>query len=275
MINSDIEDSAVPKPEISVQLYSIHSELDADLDGSLRRLAEIGLRTVEAFDFVRRADALKASFDAYDLTAPTAHAILIEDEGVTTPDGLLTVPPAEETFAAAVTLGAQVVIDPYVAPERWTTLADVQRNADRLNARAIQAAEFGLKVGYHNHDHELSSLIDGRPALEVFADLLDPAVLLEVDLYWATAGGADPVALLRRLGDRVVAVHAKDGPMRTGITARELPKDQQPAGAGDVPLAAVLTAGLPIKYAVIEFDHYEGDTFAGIAESFAYLRSTL
>ena len=89
------------------------------------------------------------------------------------------------------------------------------------------------------------ALIDGRPALEVFADLLDPSVRLEVDLYWATAGGAEPVALLQRLGDRVIAVHVKDGPMRPGITARELPTDQQPAGRGDVPLAAVLTAGLP------------------------------
>ena len=43
----------MPTPEISVQLYSIHAELDADLDGSLSRLAETGLRTVEAFDFVR------------------------------------------------------------------------------------------------------------------------------------------------------------------------------------------------------------------------------
>ena len=53
----------MPTPEISVQLYSIHAALDADLDGSLGRIADIGLRTVEAFDFVRRADQLKASFD--------------------------------------------------------------------------------------------------------------------------------------------------------------------------------------------------------------------
>lgn len=262
-------------PEISVQLYSIHEALDDDLDGSLGRLAEIGLHTVEAFDFVRRADSLKASFDTYGLKAPTAHAILIEEEGVATPDGLLTVPPAEETFAAANLLGVEVVIDPFVAPDRWATLEDVQRNADRLNARAAQAEEFGLTVGYHNHDHELATMINGRPALEVFADLLDPSVVLEVDLYWAAAGGADPVGLLARLGDRVVAVHVKDGPMRPGITARELPTDQQPAGRGDVPLAAVLTAGLNIPYAVIEFDHYEGDIFAGIAESYAFLRSTL
>lgn len=261
--------------EISVQLYSIHPELDADLDGSLGKLAEIGLKTVEAFDFVRRADELKESFAKHGLSAPTAHAILIEEEGVATPDGLLTVPPAEETFAAAQKLGVKVVIDPFVAPDRWATLEDVQRNAQRLNARAAQAKEFGLKVGYHNHDHEFTSKIDGRPALEVFADLLDPEVMLEVDLYWATAGGMDLVPLLERLGDRVVAVHVKDGPMREGISARELPTDQQPAGKGDVPLAAVLNAFPSLPYAVIEFDHYEGDTFAGIAESFAFLKNTL
>lgn len=263
------------KTDISVQLYSIHTELGDDLDGSLGKLAEIGLRTVEAFDFVRRAGELKESFDRHGLTSPTGHAILIEDEGVSTPDGLLSVPPVEQTFAAANELGVQVVIDPFVAPDRWTTLADVERSADRLNARAEQAERAGLKVGYHNHDHELSSIIDGRPALEVFADLLDPSVLLEVDLYWAVAGGADPVALLQRLGDRVVAVHAKDGPMRPGITAAELPTDQQPAGQGDVPLAAILASIPNLPYAVIEFDHYDGDTFDGIAQSYQFLSSTL
>jgi sugar phosphate isomerase/epimerase len=91
----------------------------------------------------------------------------------------------------------------------------------------------------------------------------------------ATAGGVDPVGLLGRLGDRVVAVHVKDGPMRPGITSRQMPRDQQPAGHGDVPLAAALEAAKSIDYAVIEFDHYEGDVFAGIAESYAWLGTTL
>ena len=52
-------------------------------------------------------------------------------------------------------------------------------------------------------------------------------------------------------------------------------RDQQPAGQGDVPLAEVLTGDLNIPYAVIEFDHYEGNTFDAIAQSFAYLTKTL
>ena len=261
-------------PEISVQLYAIHHELDADLDGSLGRLAEIGFRNVEAFDFVRRVDALKTSFERHGLSAPTAHALILTD-AVDTPDHLLKVATAAETFEAAAALGIKLVIDPFVAADQWTSRTDVERTAGTLNARAEEAAAYGLKVGYHNHDHELTSVIDGRPALEVFADLLDPSVLLEVDLYWAAASGVDPVALVQRLGDRVHAVHIKDGPMRAGISTRELPKDQCPAGKGDVPLTAALAASSAIAYAVVEFDHYQGDIFAGIAESYAFLDMAL
>ena len=261
-------------PTISVQLYSIHQALADDLDGSLAKLAEIGLTTVEAFDFVTDVDRLKAAFERHGLSAPTAHAIMIEEDA-DTPDGLLTVPPLDEVFAAATTLGAHTVIDPFVPPSRWATRADVERNADRLNAVAVKASEHGLTVGYHNHEHELTTLIDGTPALEVFAGLLDPTVRLEVDLYWATASGVDPLALIERLGERVLAVHVKDGPMRPGITAADMPTDQTAAGRGDVPLTAMLAAATSAEYAILEFDQYDGDVFAGIEEGFGFLTTTL
>ena len=145
------------------------------------------------------------------------------------------------------------------------------RSADTLNARAELAKTYGLRVGYHNHDHELRSIIDGQTALELFAANLDPAVVLEVDVYWATASGQDAPALLRRLGDRVKALHLKDGPMREGISTAELPTDQKPAGQGDVPLAEVLAAAPGAEFGVIEFDHYDGDIFDGVAQSFTHL----
>ncbi|MBA8796009.1 sugar phosphate isomerase/epimerase [Friedmanniella endophytica] len=265
----------MPAPEISVQLYSVHEALDADLDGTLGKLADIGLTKVEAFDFVRRVPELKASFEKYGLSSPTGHAILVEDAGVETPDGLLSVPPAEETFKAAAELGVGVVIDPFVPPAKWQTREQVEATASKLNSRAKEAAEHGLKVGYHNHDHEFRSVIDGRPAYDLFVELLDPEVALEVDLYWATAGGVDPAELLGRLGDRVVAVHMKDGPMREGITAAQLPDDQCPAGQGDVPLLPAVSAGSGVEYAVIEYDHYAGDIFDGIAQSYRYLSEQL
>lgn len=257
-------------PRISVQLYTVHQALAADLEGTLAKLAGIGLNRVEAFNFTGEPDRLKAALDENGLTAPTGHAVLIADD-VQTPDGILSVPSAEVTFDAAAKIGMGYVIDPFLPAPHWQERDDVLRAADTLNERAELAKSFGLQVGYHNHDHELRSVIDGQAALELFAAHLDPAVILEVDVYWATASGQDAPALLRRLGDRVMALHLKDGPMRDGISTAELPTDQKPAGQGDVPLAGVLAASPGAQYGVIEFDHYAGDVFDGIAQSHAHL----
>ncbi len=101
----------------------------------------------------------------------------------------------------------------------------------------VIAAQHGVTIGYHNHAHELESLIDGRTALDVFADSLSAQVGLEVDTYWALVGGQDPVALLDRLAGRVVAVHVKDG----AGTAE--PKDQTAVGAGTLPIREIHRGG--------------------------------
>jgi sugar phosphate isomerase/epimerase len=261
----------VSNPQISLQLYSVNSALEPDLDGGLARLAEIGFTTVEAFDFVRRAPELKAAFDRHGITAATGHAFLVQSE-VPLPDGTtMTAPSHAETFAAAKELGLTTVIDPYVGGDEWTTREDVQATADALNAAAIEAGKHGLTVGYHNHDHELRPLIDGRPALAVLAELLDPAVKLEVDLYWATAAGIDVVDFVGGLGEQVIAVHVKDGPMDQEIVTGRPPTDQLPAGQGDVKIAEALAANPHVTYAVIEFDGYAGDIFEGVKASYDYL----
>src|SRR5262249_41769021 len=150
-----------------------------------------------------------------------------------------------------------VVIDPFVPAEKWENPADIAATADALSEAAKLAVDYGLRVGYHNHWWELRSRIDGRSALEFFADQLDPDVVLEVDTYWATAGGEDTPALLRRLGDRVHAIHVKDGGLATDATG------QVPAGQGAVPVLDILAAA-PSAVRVIEFDAYDGDMFEAL-----------
>jgi sugar phosphate isomerase/epimerase len=105
----------------------------------------------------------------------------------------------------------------------------------------------------------------------VLAGLLDPRVVLEVDLYWVARGGVDPVALLERLGERVVAVHAKDGTLDPEAVAAYPPADQVPAGAGVVPLADAIAAAPALELAIVEFDHYEGDLFDAVEKSRVFL----
>lgn len=264
-------------PEASVQLYTLAAEFTADMGGSLDKLAAIGLRNVEAFDFVRRPDEIRAALDASGLSSPTGHAPLLSDE-LWTPDGSIPTPAPEVVFEAAAKVGMKTVIDPFVAPERWFTLDGVTDIADRLNALTDKAAEFGLEVGYHNHAQEFVVDFDGQSAYERFVALTDERVVLELDLYWALTGGQDVTALVTRLGDRLVAAHVKDGiapeknPFAPGAgDFGSASLDQRHAGTGDVPLAEALRAASALRYAVIEYDNAPGDVFADIAASYAFL----
>ena len=242
-------------PDLSVQLYSVRGPFTGDPAGTLARLAEIGFRRVEPFELVLHAPALEGALGDSGLSAPTTHAHIV---GVEDP---------AEVFEAAVALGIGIVVEPMVQPERWTSRGGVEEVAAELSALARTAAGHGLRVGYHNHWFELESVLDGRPALEVFADALDPAVLLEVDTYWAAVGGADVPALLRRLGDRVRALHLKDGPIDRDD------ERQQPLGRGAMPVPEVVAAAPAVEFPVLEFDAYAGDIFEGLTASFEYARS--
>ncbi|QEO14418.1 sugar phosphate isomerase/epimerase [Agromyces intestinalis] len=261
----------------SIQLFTLRDQLDRSLDDTLAGVAGAGFTAVEPYDFVRRAAEFAAAFERHGLRAPTGHAFLASPSFIG-PDGSPTddaTPTNDEVFEAATTLGMQIVFDPYTDPERWSTRADIEVTAERLNAAAAAAAAHGLRVGYHNHAHELDREVagaDGRLGLEVLADALDPAVLLEVDLYWAARAGTDVPALVHRLGDRVAAVHVKDGSLAPALTAEYPPADQVPAGEGNVPLRAAIAAATALEYTVVEFDAYHGgDLYAAVAASRGFL----
>lgn len=236
----------------SVQLYTVRHALEADLAGTIARIAAIGFSQVEPYNFVATAPELGAALSENGLTAPSGHAPLLKDD-------------QRAIFEAARTLGITTVIDPYIPAEQWTTEADIAATAARLNAAAALGAEYGIRVGYHNHAWEIENTIDGRTALEVLVDHLDPAVILEVDTYWVAVGGAKPVELLARLGDRVRFIHIKDGPISTDVDA------QLPAGQGKMPVREVIAAAASLEVGVVEFDSYAGDIFEGLAESLEFL----
>ncbi|MGR3875677.1 sugar phosphate isomerase/epimerase family protein [Streptomyces graminifolii] len=259
----------MPPPQTSLQLYSLRHLLEQDQEGALASVAELGLRTVEVFDFVRRPDALASALKRAGLSAATGHASFL------TPDVAAAL---DETFHAAQVLGLETVFDPFVAAARWTTKEAVAATAALLNDAADAAAPYGLAVGYHNHSQEFVHDIEGISAFEYFAGLLDPRVKLEIDLYWAAAGGKDPVALVERLGQRVEALHVKDGtiiddPFTGGAPFDPATTGQVAPGQGQVPLDAALDAAHHARYAVIEFDHYDGDVLDGIGAGVRYLNA--
>ena len=240
-------------PDLSVQLYTVRDALAENYDETLAALAGFGFTAVEPFRVDGFAAELRRGLPANGLSAPTAHVGVLNGD-------------QEAIFALATELGIGTVIEPSVDRARWQAADDVAQIASEINAVAAKAADHGLKVGYHNHHFELESIIDGRHALEVFADQLAPEVVLEVDTYWAYAGGADVPALLRRLGERVVALHIKDGDGTLDT------KKQVPVGSGVVPIRDIIAAA-PDALRVVELDDSEGDLLDAVRASREFLVS--
>jgi sugar phosphate isomerase/epimerase len=88
---------------------------------------------------------------------------------------------------------------------------ELLRDAELYNEAGRRLAAEGLKLCYHNHEHEFKTAFNGVYALDILAEYTDPQCLyFELDVAWATFGGADPVPLLHRMAGRIPAIHVKD-----------------------------------------------------------------
>jgi sugar phosphate isomerase/epimerase len=240
----------------AVNLWTIRDALAADRRAALRRLADLGYRGVEPFEALDDPAGLRATAEDLGLAICSAHS-----HRFFTAD-------RDAALEAVAVLGTDLAIVGTGLPDdAFTSRAALARTADSLNALADRAAGYGLRIGYHNYWSEFASEIDGRHALEALADLLHPEVFFEIDCYWAALGGADVPAVLERLGDRVPALHLKDGPITEGAPHVALAR-------GAMPTARILAAAPAGALHIVELQTSDGDVFAALAESRAYLNSS-
>ena len=206
----------IPDGKIGIQLFNFAAYIgfgtdaatQARLEEVLRRLSEIGYRNVEPFTFNGLTAAqFKALLDRYDLKAPARH-------------GSVAISTFASTLADSRMLGQKYVgSGGFPAPGIGGSLENVLATAivmDELGRRSVRNGT-GKFYG-HNHQGEFRTTYtdpvtgEVKPAWQILVENTDPRyVAFELDVLWATDGGADPVALLNRYGSRIKMLHIKDG----------------------------------------------------------------
>ena len=242
--------------QIALQLYTVRRLLAADLPGTLAAVAAAGYTSVElaALSDIP-ADDLARHFDDAGLTPIASH------EGI---DRLRSDPQAVARRLRV--LGCPRVVVPWMPPADRESIEAVRRFAAELGQLAETFAAEGLRLGYHNHDFEFAP-IDGTTAFDVLLAELPASVELEVDVYWVSVGGREPVAAIEAAGDRVRMLHMKD--RAPGVDAHDAP-----AGSGVLDFPAIVDAGRAarVEWYVVELDE-PGDGIADITAAAAYLES--
>jgi sugar phosphate isomerase/epimerase len=245
-----------PPGGIGVQLYTLRTEMEKDLEGTLRAVGKLGFREVEFAGYFGKAPKdVKAVLDSAGLSAPAAHMPL---------DMLLTSPgPAFET---AHTIGHRIVVVPWIPPDRLKSLDDFKRLADSLNKAGEAADKANLRLAYHNHDFEFATF-DGKVGFDTLIGGTDPRLVkLELDLYWVAKAKHDSLAYFASHKDRFVAVHVKDlaanGDFaevgRGTLDFRTLLPAAQKAGVTHFFVEQDRTPGPPLESVKISLDYLNG-----------------
>ncbi|MCI9337986.1 MAG: sugar phosphate isomerase/epimerase [Lachnospiraceae bacterium] len=129
----------------------------------------------------------------------------------------------------------------------YSDRAAVSGLARDLNQAGKELGQGGIALLYHNHNCELRKVEKGMTAYRLLQEETDPEyVNFEFDSYWPTEAGADALALMRQLGDRMKLYHINDrgtrvtGPSMTPI----LKSDSMELGYGNMDLEALTKQAL-------------------------------
>jgi sugar phosphate isomerase/epimerase len=263
----DCAGRGVPTSKISIQLWTFAEYVGfgtdaatiARLETVLSSLSEMGYRNVEPFTLSGlSAEAYRALLDKYGLKASARHV------DVGTPQNPANL---EQILADNRTLGIKYFGSG--GTPNFATEAQWIAYAEYLNELGEQARKAGQTLMVHNHNWEFQRVFGDRTAFDILMEHTDPRnVVFQLDLYWATFGGADPVELLERYGNRIQLFHVKD--MRGSDRRIEI------VGEGIIDFPEIFAASKgPVRYYVVEHDPRFGDPtfdpFEAAEKGFDYL----
>lgn len=197
---------------IGLQLYSIRDAMAEDVKSALAKVAEIGYANLETASYsdgnlygMPAAEFRKMAEDA-GLKITGAHLGAGYSQQ-TEADRLEWWKKAMDTHAA---IDCENVVIPSVGFSDETTLDDVKAVAEYFNKVGDMASQRGLRLSYHNHARELESR-DGQVILDYLIDNTDASLVsYELDVYWATVGGANPAEYIEKYSGRFPLLHIKD-----------------------------------------------------------------
>ena len=244
--------------QVGIQLYTVRDAFSKDPEGTLSRVAEIGFTEVEFAGYPDGTpQQLRAILDRLRLRAPSAHI------------GLQQLRTGwEATLDQAAVIGHEYLVVPSLPQSQRQTIDDWKRIAALFNQAGEKSRQRGIRFAYHNHAFEFTPL-GGAIPYDVLLQETDPRfVELELDLYWITRGGKDPLDYIARWPGRFPLVHVKD----MDATPQRLFAD---VGTGIIDFRRIFARAQQagIKHYFYEQDETPGDPFESARVSYRYLRA--
>jgi sugar phosphate isomerase/epimerase len=260
--------SFVPKPQknIGLQLYSIRDSIMKNVPAAIEKVAKMGYKFVEpaGYEDGKLYGMAPAAFKA--LCQKNGLTILSSHVGQFLPDPASyakTMAWWDTCIEAHVAAGAKFLVQPFMGDGAYRSLDTLKRYCEYFNTIGEKCKAKGIRFGYHNHDKEFSTKLEGQTIYDFMMANTDPKkVMFEMDLYWAVVGGAKPVDYFNKYPGRIELWHIKD--------------KKEIGGAGTMMDWATIWAAAPksgMQYGIVEVEEYSFDQFTSCQKSIDFLNA--
>jgi sugar phosphate isomerase/epimerase len=248
---------------IGLQLSTLNAMAKSDLAGTLNQIHAVGYQEVELTPV------------AYTLPANELRKVVAES-GLKAPSGHFEYTDLSKQFDYAKALGLAWVVCPMLPRSQWTSAEGFRTAARQFNEWGKRAHEIGMRFAFHNHDYEFRRFGDAT-GYDILLKETDPKlVFLELDCYWITQAGLNPVDMLNQLGRRVRMLHIKDRkpgfPSSNDMSPSSAHFTEVGTGSIDWPHILAVARKLQIEHYFVEQDHIDGPPIESVRASYNYLR---
>lgn len=285
--------------QIGLQLYTLREDLEKDPKGSLAQVGKIGFSHVETyFGYDPKGKNL-----FWGLTAPEVKTVLT-DNNLTTHSGhyqlndFLTMGNGKDDalkfqLDLAAQLGQEYFVVPVPPIGTWDKLTanDYKFMAGQFNKAAEMCQKSGLKFAYHNHYWEFKKMEGDKTGYDIMMTESDQKMVqFELDLFWATKAGADPIALFKKYPKRIVMWHVKDiDKSKSAAIYADTAKAAMPGmadvfkdikfaevGTGTIDFKEIFKHNEDLKYYFVEQDQITmPNKFDSVKMSYDYIKNSL
>ncbi len=264
---------------LGLQLYSVREMLPTDYEGTLKQIAALGYRQVEAAGFYNHsASQVRKSMQNAGLQCVSAHYSYNDLHAK-----------FDEVLAFNKELGVGTIIcssPGFKNPARlknlkhgdWAnafTLEDWRWNAEQFNKFGEKVHAAGMKFGYHNHTMEFQKQDGVVPYIELIR-LTDPSmVTMEMDCGWVVVGGGNPIELLQRYPTRISMLHVKDFKVTGKPMSVTNPPPSAELGQGSIDYRPILQAAAKtghIRHCFVEQEQFDMSPMQALKVDAEYMR---
>ncbi|WP_374459663.1 sugar phosphate isomerase/epimerase family protein [Chryseobacterium taeanense] len=244
---------------LAIQLYTVRDAIAENLEETLERLVSLGFKELEIYGyngtfFGKSRNEFRTLLHNLDLKVISSHhttGILHNDKGTLLNNW-------EKTVEDLHFIGSEYMVCSYLFPEE-RTVDNYKKLPGLLDKSGEITQKAGIQFAYHNHDFEFEKLDETQNIYDfILNNTSSDLVKMELDLYWISKAGIDPLAYFEKYPQRFPLWHVKD--MKAGT------KNFAEIGNGTIDFKRIFNAKekAGLQHWFLEQDSSDKDMFESI-----------